>query len=59
MPNRINAKLGFATKKETLTKVKYLTKRYVMSLESLTEDRTENRLKSLPDNITYTLMKNF
>ena len=59
MPNRINAKLGFATKKENLTKVKYLTKRYVMSLESLTEDRTENRLKSLPDNITYTLMKNF
>lgn len=37
--------LGFANKKENLTKVKYLTKRYVRSLESLTEERTENRLK--------------
>ena len=36
---------GIANKKENLTKVKYLTKRYVMSLESLTEQPTENRLK--------------
>ena len=36
---------GIANKKENLTKVKYLTKRYVMSLESLPEQPTENRLK--------------
>lgn len=36
---------GIANKKENLTNVKYLTKRYVMSLESLTEQPTENRLK--------------
>ena len=58
IPNRINARVGIANKKENLTKVKYLTKRYIMSLESLTEDRTENRLKRLPGNITCTLMKN-